>query len=814
MAHHLAKALHASRAYDDDEGKSLLWCSLCALVTQAHLVFRQVATRQRYRADNVSLYACASGIVVYTVQCGQINVNVAVQRRRDASTLVKLTEASLLFFDQLYEAYAIDWEPLRTHAVPFSTHTTDDSLPANRQRRFVPAKSYIQRLVLVLPRNEVMLMGLRQPIAFLLHDATDIRLCDKPLAAMRAEDPESTVYWYRAACGTLVALRNPTLALDAIECFPEASLENIADIGFEDIRRVVVALQPDTVDQNIDVMRASWLPTGLRCFHVELAVRLFGLSDDFVMRVADIFKRVPNVSLFVYDVQSLGSVLSTRRGFDVDRFVTTFEKLRHQVAWRIWAATSPFVYATIATMSVSSLKHLCDRLPYFRDIAAKQLAGRVGTWTAADESKAEALLALGEGVGLVRDEVTRLRESRKKRRRRRTRAATVVDAVEEVEACDEVLKEEETTHHALVARFAHHYALTCDLIGSGLFRKSHDADVVVTVDDTDLATAYAHVSTALCVPVEREVGEAVVALHTTFEGVKMDVQVTRLNAADTPAEEATRRALHLSRRLCTDTDARVRSWVCALHDWTEAAGVKGHTMCRLPGVAVTCVAVVLASSGMDNPWSRVRAALACTSPRVDLDAQSVAEERGSARPATALMVLAEGALLTTRMTVSTTRHLLDCVCAHLDGVRDYGAWRRAHMWPCVRVRPRAAATVAHTLHAVAARLDGHPLMDALHFEEEEEAIVVYATLCASADVRTYGFRDGDVVTVGDDGVATVTRGARTWPLCARRGHATASMPPVVSDTRYAGRDGWVVPNAPYLTVDVRACFDPRAWEVV
>ena len=283
-----------------------------------------------------------------------------------------------------------------------------------------------------------------------------------------------------------------------------------------------------------------------------------------------------------------------------------------------------------------------------------------------------------------------------------------------------------------------------------------------------------------------------------------------------------------------------------LHAVLGRLGLKGHRLGRLPGVAVTVLAILLTRRGADTRARRHAALLGALrdllrreAPVADLDALEVSRGEGAGRPTAPLRVVAHEIDLASRLTACTTRHLLDAVAhaaalphadAALGGAAAAARWRDATMLRCARVRPRSAAAVAATLHAALARLDGHPLMDSLHVEEEEAAggaegggeggaLLVRCTLRADADVARYGLREGDALApprVAGGRYAIVRRGARAWPLaCAAPGRTATprggGAAPSVRDLVLVA-PGVVVPNAPSLTVDVLSHFGPDAWE--
>ena len=138
---------------------------------------------------------------------------------------------------------------------------------------------------------------------------------------------------------------------------------------------------------------------------------------------------------------------------------------------------------------------------------------------------------------------------------------------------------------------------------------------------------------------------------------------------------------------------------------------------------------------------------------------------------------------------------------------------------CLRLAPRESdRSISMTLHTAVSKFDGHPLIDTVYIQDEDATLSILVTLSSDADVSRYGLRDTDLIHV-EGGMARVTRGPRTWPLC--------TVPVAQTDLCIRPRDvstsvthlihvdqHHCVPNAPYLTVDAMSCFDSRHWEHV
>ena len=271
----------------------------------------------------------------------------------------------------------------------------------------------------------------------------------------------------------------------------------------------------------------------------------------------------------------------------------------------------------------------------------------------------------------------------------------------------------------------------------------------------------------------------------------------------------------------------MRALLSRLHDRFERLGLKGHRLCRLPGVAVTCLGVVVARGAppdlaLDAALARAHDLLHRDLPCVDFDAfgNDASELRPRGRPTCALQVLVHETNVASRVTTGTTRHLLDTLAWTIEArapPSSVRAWRVRTMFACARMRPRGDdpdRAVALTLHAAVSRLDGHPLVECVlvdaHVEETTD-LLVRVTLDPAADYDRYGFR-GDESIARVAGVASVVMvqrtPARSWPLCTHPAEFAAHLPPRLARPV---DDEVCVPNAPHLTNDVAAYFDARHW---
>lgn len=554
---------------------------------------------------------------------------------------------------------------------------------------------------------------------------------------------------------------------------------------------------------------------------------------------------------------------------------TVLSNVHVKYAWRQWAVESAFIFAYLAVVSLEGAASLCKTFDYMCEAMKCMLLASMGAWTTLQVQKADMLIKMNGACNEIVMEVNRLhqealnngkevvneeiqvhdgvppqrspRADGKLVRSKRRRKPKAVRRGEEIKGGDALVPSElhpastdtATTHGALVSRLAKTYDLECELIGSGVFFTSSDADIVITIDADTLDGAYEMVVAKTgWVRAYDTLGERVAVLHGVFEGVAIDAQVRRpASRLLTPAEHRTEAAVGLAHCMQMQSDHVRRTLVKALHEWVTLAGLKGHQFCRLPGVAITCIAILLSShlrdTAKDDAYRILEALRGClthTAPHMHFSNQSVVPADGQ-RPTTGLVVTVNGEVnLASRMTSATTRHLLDSLAYGISKPKafmssaTYSQWRDATMITCLRFRAIKAAerdrAIASTLHVSAKQFDAHPLVDALYLEEKDDLIIVRVTLRAGADASRYGFRDDDRVEIEQGDVVRVTRRGRSWTMLGTtRPASVASWPErctVCDILEVPGSADVRVPNAPHLSADAAVCFvqkRPGVWAV-
>lgn len=389
------------------------------------------------------------------------------------------------------------------------------------------------------------------------------------------------------------------------------------------------------------------------------------------------------------------------------------------------------------------------------------------------------------------------------------------------------------TRAALCIQMQARLGCPCALVGSGTFSAESDMDVVVrALASEPFAAAVERVAAFFAVPAPLDLsGGRLTVVRGVFEGVPVDAQVWRgegVAATDrTESERTTQRALLVTEALDRSTRGEAGDDARLLHRWAAAADAKGNALCRLPGIAVTAMAVVFGRRDGDAcDCERLRSMLSAlldvlhdpVGPVVELGVAPAPSARQD-RCRSPLVVFVDGVNVAARLTVNTTRMLAFLVRAGLRATPTellrpeyYRRATRAATVVAARVQPLGAGTVPRTLHAALAKLDGHSLLESVHVEWEGVDLVVRVQLDAASDAR-HRLRGSGATVEADSGWCVTLRDARgrRWPL------AKCDEEPSVDDWRTVrvacnGRET-VVPDAAYLTVDVMQHFVAPEWRV-
>ena len=875
----LGLALTGAMRYPESKGHEVLWGLFRKVACLTH---EPPNSLLRLLSYDVRLLGTDHGIVMYMVRDLQVHAMGMIP-------VAPGNEASLLqdFNNELNANFLDHGVDLRLLAA------TRQGCPQPQVslRRFIPASRYLREMT--LQGNTLACCGYEHAIDAVL---TDMRALGeyKPASRISRDDPLDKRYWYRMPCGTVIVFTNPEVGLHVLSAEPlTLPLGSACDhIDCPDVKKIYRNMTtPPNREECLAGIASKCVPGFVRYEMVDAAIRTFGYSDDLIRATAEhVAVAMPPEHRIVLleEMLLIARIMQLNKGISAPTKVLAtvlawLPMFQDTFRWRKWLHASVFVRTAVSKVPTEQLVQLVHKHPQLTYVAARDIEAHL-PWTHAYLQRALKVVVEGPVVpseyaydsirnvcahvslacsrqqGFLTELCDGAADSRALGSpaaravptkplakppvpRKETARAAPTTTTDAADAPTEV----HATHHALVqrmgARLFANEKFECELIGSGVFFADGDADVVIRVPaEYDRAAAYDTVQRCTqWTPCYDSVSDQHVAiLCGTFEGVAVDAQVIRdvPCSAHTRAEKETAKALRLTRSLVQGTDASMRQCIATLHRFFTLANLKGHKLCRLPGIAISCTAALLSrdhASGSASDMAlvdRFRDVLAEEFPHVDFDNGDFATGT-QARPNCALQVVVQETNVATRLTVGTTRHMAD-ICAYAVSAfttmpvdsAAFRAWRVRTMRVCTRVAPKgdAARTLSMHLHSAVARLDGHPLIDSVYVEEEDDGgggeITVRATLLREADVQRYGFSSRE--TIQRDGTLHQVRVSRdgtdgSWLLCAQLrsdvcGAVVGGIAEACSVASMIAVDAELcIPNAPHLTRDATHCFDARYW---
>ena len=847
-------------------GKRALWMIFIGLVSECSEWYEQ-CFQQHFISYQIKVFNCAHGIVLASVRDYQINLNLFIPYSDDTAEALYDWMTKQLN-DNFYD-YAVDVRPILCF-ISFPQ-------PHIRHRHMLPSARQLHDLRYDAERCSVAFEQYVCPIAEVITDVKNLSRY-RPIGRMTATDDDSTRYWHRFECGTIVGFPNPCVELHAVCRVPRPAFPVTSHLT-PICKKVVRALEPACSAECIDIIETECITVEARRVFVGIHRLRFGITDELIVAVGvylgySLTETSKNLMLV-----ELSVVYTTMRKFAKEP-ATSARLLRNLMnwldhfqqvdVWRRWLITSPFVHALVDAVDTSCMRSICVHRPVFYHLIAATLCSNhsiPSEWSRETTERAHMVCHAANVENSTYIQTLRRlydvwttsnRQAMEELSTEETESdvcplseTTTSAEFEEVPLDEGVAKpvtlttsstairdtELDVTHDGVVARIAtdvFENAYECTLIGSGIFYNGSDVDIVVHVPDADsLQTAYEIVEriTGWCRQYDRVSTEHIAVLRGEFEGRKVDAQVWRgvHSLERTRAEEETHRTLVLTQTLHEKTDAHLRRMVCELHTFMDRVGFKGHCHCRLPGVAVTCMAIVLARTGTVSSLScmldHMRTYLETDVPCFDFDDDDVVNgaQRCEDRPICSVQVIVNELNVASRMTTCVTRHLLDTVAWSLHSPRTISAraWRARRMVTCLRMRPHhdACRTIALTLHSSMSKMDGHPLVDTAYADEHLETGDVLVRVTLRRDQR-YAFQGTETITriTSMESVVMVSRndGRRQWLLCTHPcANASMSLASSVSDVKdemFVRVDDEVcVPNAPHLMSDLLGYFDVRYW---
>lgn len=861
-------AIGFTQGYDSTFGKRVLWMIFLGLVSECS-EFYERCLDQHFLNYSIKVFNCVHGVVLATERDYQMNINLFIPYSDDTTEALYNWMTNRLkheFYD-----YAIDMRPiLRFIRIP---------PPHIWRRNMIPSSRRLKDLTYDAERRVIVFNEYVSPITEIITDLKNLSKY-RPLRRMDVTDGDDTLYWHRFECGAIVGFHNPCVELHASCRVPRPTFPVIPHLT-PICKKVVRALEPACGAECIDIIESECITVEARRVFVGIHRSRFGITDELIVAVGaylgdSLSETSKNLMLaefsIVYETMCKfagESVAHTRLLEGLMNWLDHFQKMD---LWRRWLITSPFVHALVDAVDTSGMRRICVNNPVLYHIMAATLCSShskpsewsretterahmvchatnvndgtylrtlrqmYDSWTLANLQAFQELSTESEVCVRSSTDTTTSSEFQEiPLEGPDTTSIALTTTSSPVGRTEE--QEVEVTHDAVVTRimrdvFRNKYE--CTLIGSGIFYNGSDVDIVVHVPDVgSLEVAYELVEgvTGWRRQYDSVTTKRIAVLRGEFEGHKVDAQVWRgvHSLERTRAEEETHRALTLTRALREETDARLRNMVHLFHEFMDHVGFKGHCHCRLPGVAVTCMAIVVArndtASSLSFMLERVRTFLETDVPCFDLygeDAFPVSQQ-SRYRPTCAVQVVVNEVNTASRMTTCVTRHLLDTIAWALNTRRPTSprAWRARFMITCLRMRPQhdSNRTIALTLHSSMSNMDGHPLVDTAYADEHLETGDVLIRVTLRRDAR-YAFRGTETVTriSGTESIVMVSRmgGTRHWPLCTHPcDNVTTSLAPCISEVAeemfVRVDDELCVPNAPHLMSDLLGYFDVRHW---
>jgi hypothetical protein len=857
LIHFFTTTAAACHHWDDSPGKSRLWDIIMTILLDLR-PFAKKGEGLDLLSYHPILFKCSFGIAVYTISEMQVNVHLVMPEVDHV--LLQLLERTTNYLCAIHVGCAMNLNPIKDH-----TSILDGDCFA--RRRFVPDAKYIVHIELI---DDKMIRCLNdvQPLFHTVANPHDL-IKYKPITRMKMQDDKKTLYWHRFKNGLIGVFYNPFMSEVVPVPFPSPIAKDDTDVYTHidsSLHPFIKSLYPDTIEQTAQTLSSVWIPQHLREYSVLAGKVKHGMSDDFVKMVGTHHRDIDEAqTTLVQDILSMYRIMSMEsRLSDIciaDDLCMCLKTCSDQVTWRKWMRTSSFLMKFLQRVSKRVVVSMCNRFPPFLLALMELLSKRIGEWTRDDMAKsyilktstALKLLSHEPLLDEIHDEMERVNEvadtmarllsmeilpTSKQKTKRQTSFILRSDDNElraDMLHVATRVQPGRKNHIPLLEKIRSMYPFHFDLIGSGFFTDEGDVDLVITVTDgvTSLQEAYQLVIDKTgWIPCYTSItGEHVAILVGEVDGVSIDAQIWRGDKYEhlSKSEELTRNALELSERLLCEVDTSTEEHIRWLHSWSVASSMKGHCFCRLPGVAVTTIAITIGcqtSGGSSSMLKELYDRMTCPAPYFNLDGPLNEAVLVKERCVVPLIVVVNNDNCATRMTIATTRHMLDTLAFTLTLHRDlqmqkevYHTWRRRTMIRCARLQPRTDSSVSHTLHIVANSLSGHPYIDTLFFEQEPfGCILVLCTLLKDANVKHYGFRPDDHILLGkpEDDYITVQRNSRSMKLMLSPRDATTDSfrsarslhDMILKDERFS------FPNAPGLSLDVIGRFDTRFWKCV
>lgn len=839
-----------TKDYGDTCSRATVFAAILGLITDIEGFRRNVRDLDFFRPPLV-LLPLEHGMVAYTLQGLQMNIHFVIPKE-PCKTMNVLLQMQDRLNTPMFEVFAINLRPLRL--------SLKDTNTCIKFRRRIP------RLAREMTLNDDGYLEHDNTLVEVEHIIDDPRdvLQFTPLTRANGQQPDDTLYWTRTRCGKIAVFRNPVVPLDHADGMPPIikDVDSIYTCFSPDMHVFLNVVHHQTMSAIMTALDNKSIPSSMKTILVRMCTMRFGIHDELIIQVGMMVERDTLMRTSTHESMHRITTLihmGRSRAMNMNTLaiavVAVLNQCEDQPRWREWVVHSKFMAYLCDNCEVHVLMRMCDEFSACRTAITHTLRLRKGRWSSS-ERRTAFLLQKSRGDGavdeqVVAEEVRRLQEEAdrilgevllttegeqvKTRDEKPGRRVQNRDVTPQPRAEVEEIVIAPRTHHSVVTRLSNRWPqFGWTLIGSGIFSDASDVDVVVTVSDAStLKEAYERVQRATGFELRGRVdGEHLRTFHATWEGTyPLDVQVTR--DGSTPSELCTRRALTLARRLEEESDEDMRTNVRRMHAWFGAASLKGNPRGHLPGVAVTCIAVALASrrptTSLSHSLHHLHDSVHRDVSRIDFDHW---DDETSAptprRPETPLAVVVDEVNVASRLTTAWTRHLVDTLVfartldeAVVLTTDVYLQWRRRTMIYCTTVRPKTDGALALTLQASLSRFEGHPLVESYHVGADGPRacdVVLRCTLSNDPSPK-YKFGANDALEIHDGHViVTTVSSRRTLRLNASVGRGRpftpALAPTLPTHHMFDAGTNQRIPNAPYLTTDAVASFSPTHWSVV
>lgn len=756
----------------DSGGKFRLWTVVMCVTTP--MTPEEIMCDHEFLSHDLLHFKAEEGVVVYTMRDMQINANIAIPRSAEDES--KLVDLFLMGLQKLL-CVTINISPLLSHVHSIT------AMPRSilfRKRRFYCVTTELSKIHYDHEAQKLT-MGEASVAVLRTIDPVDI-IHYRPLTTAQKSDNPATLYWHRFD-DVIVVIRNEVRALLApvdlppvLEAPPDLNI--VTDPALRDFIHsfMIPNDSPLLMEMCKRIVCNHSIPSHIRNFLFGFVSTRVGVDDELIALVGDAFfadekareNDVINIICHIYICMRKQNEGLPFDAIDVTRAMEIIVE-RSSPTWESWLDSSTFFVDMIISMTAAVAIKVATRHPRFARSMDRVLHNRK-QWHREDENKAAWLVSNGLASAETEQryvflcekvnseaskmfDTPKMTQSKKKSKRRPPArpVATPPPTVKSTPPTSIVLPD----HMAAVERLCQRYGFEATLVGSGIFFAASDIDIVIRVADAiSLSDAYERVVEITGWTLTRTpTGESVAVIHGEWEGVPVDAQVWRGDPLASSAEAETHRAVRLSTRLRSLVPHRSRD-VYVLHRWAEGAGVKGHRLCRLPGIAVTCLALMTPSPAMDDDDDDMSLLRMLRSLRQVLDeSQTIRfDDDGECSVVSGtLRVVIDGRDVATRMTRLTTMHLKRVVECAIEGRQP------PPMVRCLVLEPRDESVVARQLAKIASRLDGHPCFDALRFDATSGRIEVWTQLNASAPASVYGLRVTDRLWTRCDADGAVDR---------------------------------------------------------